>query len=114
LLFCLLQGLCWRVVRPVAGDVATKAGWEIARSLDRTAYRLAQTHERRTLLLAAGGLFGVAVIAAGGGYWVGHRAGSAAHVLEACQGGEVYVSQQNGRRFCTLSVWLDPAPPAKP
>jgi hypothetical protein len=102
------------IARAVAGDVATKAGGEIARSLDRAAYRLAQTHERRTMLLAAATLFGVAVIAGGGGYWGGYRAATAAHVLETCQGGEVHVSQQNGRRFCTMSVWLDPATPAKP
>ena len=102
------------IARAIAGDVATKAGGEIARSLDRAAYRLAQTHDRRSMLLAAATLFGVAAVAAGGGYWAGYRAASAAHVLETCQGGEVHVSQQSGRRVCTMSVWLDPAPPAKP
>ena len=60
------------------------------------------------MLIAAGVLFAVALACIGGGYWWGYRNASAEHLLQTCQGGEV--QQKDGRRYCVMAVWLDPAP----
>jgi hypothetical protein len=69
---------------------------------------LARAHNRRTVLIAAGALVGVAAAGLGGGYWAGGRAADAGRLLTTCQGGEVRTDKDSGRRYCVMAVWLDP------
>jgi hypothetical protein len=44
------------------------------------------------------------------GYLLGSWRSDAVSLLETCRGGDVKISAENGRRYCVMSVWLDPAP----
>jgi hypothetical protein len=114
-----------------------------AAGANKEAARLARTHNRRTLLLAALTLFGVAGVAVGGGYvWGQTRAAAniematvelatafrdgpaaARSWLELMRNNDVRTALQRctgqaiwtdqGRQACALPVWLD-TPPSEP
>jgi len=123
-------------------ELAKRVSGAVALGADERAARLAGAHNRRTVLVLAATLLGVAVIAAGSGWWAGRDAGRAeaaataadlrVEFADGAEGAAIWrdlikfnretitraaaqcerIADASGRPACSFALWTGPGPQA--